>query len=150
MNTSDIMDVKPAQKSTKTTNSGTTTTPKKSSITIQTVFSHLDQFRQKCLTKETKKAEKLLSTFWFREIFTLTNRYNDLKSMFSELFAVMEIFGESSNKDSLISARTTRKTNRSKAAMNDFEVCFFFINMGIIKGVDFGTKKVCLSKKKLS
>lgn len=118
MNTTSIMDVKyNSQKVTKST----TTTKKAANITIQTVFLHLDQFRRNCLTKDSKRAENLLSTQAFKEIFTLTNRYNDLKAMFSELFAVMEIFCE--NKDSLTNARTPRK-NRLKT--NDYDVSLFF------------------------
>uniref|UniRef100_A0A915DG13 Ints3-like C-terminal domain-containing protein n=1 Tax=Ditylenchus dipsaci TaxID=166011 RepID=A0A915DG13_9BILA len=69
----------------------------KRSVTVDNIFAHLDQFRLNCLTKESRKAETFLSNSSLQEMFTMTRRdakLADVRTKYSELYAVMEIFSE--------------------------------------------------------
>ncbi|KAH7722317.1 Integrator complex subunit 3 [Aphelenchoides avenae] len=81
-------------------------------VTLEHVYSHLDEFRRHCLMKETKKAEALLSSEPVQAAFAVARRNDKLASLrnqFSELFAVMELF----TGDSPTSNRPQRKRRRA-------------------------------------
>lgn len=80
-------------------------------VTLEHVFSHLDEFRRHCLLKETKKAEALLSSEPVQAAFAVARRNDKLSSLrnqFSELFVVIELSG-----DSPTSNRPQRKRRRA-------------------------------------
>lgn len=98
------------------------TSAAKKTVTLEHVFAHLDEFRRHCLMKETKKAEALLGSEQVQGAFVSARRnekLGSLRTQFSELFAVMELFtGDSPN-----SSRPQRK--RRRAADGDVSFSFY-------------------------
>ncbi|MCP9258020.1 hypothetical protein DINM_001184 [Dirofilaria immitis] len=76
-------------------------------------FSHLDKFRQSCLSKDSHVAEAFLARQTLQEAFTAARaaeKVSSLRIRYSELFAVMEILSD----DNTQSARSLRRTKTTK------------------------------------
>uniref|UniRef100_A0A914CAV4 SOSS complex subunit A homolog n=1 Tax=Acrobeloides nanus TaxID=290746 RepID=A0A914CAV4_9BILA len=85
----------------------------KKTLCLEFVLSHLDTFRLNCLTKESRRAELFLSNNVLQEALSLakkSERIADLRTKFTELFAVMEIFSDAFD----TKQRPLRKTRQTK------------------------------------
>uniref|UniRef100_A0A0R3Q5F7 SOSS complex subunit A homolog n=1 Tax=Brugia timori TaxID=42155 RepID=A0A0R3Q5F7_9BILA len=82
-------------------------------VCLDQLFSHLDKFRQSCLSKDSHVAEAFLARPTLQEAFTVARaaeKVSSLRIRYSELFAVMEILSD----DNAQSARSLRRTKTSK------------------------------------
>ncbi|KAI1713089.1 integrator complex subunit 3 domain-containing protein [Ditylenchus destructor] len=85
-------------------------------VTAEHIFAHLEQFRDHCLLKESRQAEKFLSNQLIQEMFTLIKRDSksaELKAKFSELDAMIGILGEQGT------ASTRSRKNRMMAEKDE-------------------------------
>ncbi|CAG9534506.1 unnamed protein product [Cercopithifilaria johnstoni] len=82
-------------------------------VCLDQLFSHLDKFRQSCLSKDSHVAEAFLARPTLQEAFTAARaaeKVSSLRIRYSELFAVMEILSD----DNAQTARSLRRTKTSK------------------------------------
>ncbi|VDP13921.1 unnamed protein product [Onchocerca flexuosa] len=95
-------------------------------VCLDQLFSHLDKFRQSCLSKDSHVAEAFLARQTLQEAFTaaraaekISISVSSLRIRYSELFAVMEIL----NDDNAQSARSLRRAKTSKKITDVSDVC---------------------------
>uniref|UniRef100_A0A8R1XNE0 SOSS complex subunit A homolog n=1 Tax=Onchocerca volvulus TaxID=6282 RepID=A0A8R1XNE0_ONCVO len=91
-------------------------------VCLDQLFSHLDKFRQSCLSKDSHVAEAFLARQTLQEAFTAARaaeKVSSLRIRYSELFAVMEIL----NDDNAQSARSLRRAKTSKKITDVSDVC---------------------------
>ncbi|MFH4975146.1 hypothetical protein AB6A40_001855 [Gnathostoma spinigerum] len=91
-------------------------------VCLDQLFSHLDKFRQSCLSKDSHMAESFLAQSRLQEAFTAaraTEKVSSLRSRYSELFAVMEILNEDNSPNVRSSRRSKLQPRKQNEASDD-------------------------------